>query len=80
MTKRVAWLVALLLSLSTSGARADAVDACPPGYAPSHAGCQFDPQPHDLVYVACCCGAPLVLAAVAGLVLSRRKKAQRPDA
>jgi hypothetical protein len=68
----VAWLAVATPVL------ADAVDPCPPGFRPSHAGCRFDPRPSDLLVCAGCGAGFLVLGPVGAALAMRQGRSRGP--
>jgi hypothetical protein len=66
--------IALLALMPPARALADAVDACPPGFQPSHSGCQFDPGIGDVIVCAACCGGIVLGAALIAILVIRSKR------
>lgn len=66
--------LALFLATTSAGlARADAVDACPPGFQPSHSGCHFGPNEEDFLLCGGCACVIVGLGTVSALLLFLRK-------
>ena len=59
-------------------ALADVVDACPPGFQPSHGGCHFGPTAQDLYLCGGCVCVLAGLGVVSALLLLRRSRASGP--
>jgi hypothetical protein len=66
-------LVTLVMILSPSTSRADAVDSCPPGFQPSHSGCHFGPSDDDLFLCGGCSCVMIGLGSLSALLLLMRK-------
>lgn len=67
----------LLASLAlATAARADVVDACPPGFDASHSGCDFDPEPGEMLACSICALMAAGLAAGGALLVAKKRRSR----